>query len=284
MSINSRKIDITRSCEEVSCSWEVSCTSHWFHGYLLIIRARGKIEIFDKCATNLCTTNFILWTFSFISQHISRIVDTFPQLITSSIKNSAARSSRSLNIYWIIANMCYRNFTVCFDSKGSKDCERIDRKRDDAQTRNFDGAIGAKSSATSSTTEEVKSRAEGWRQVKALSSPSLRPLSVSALINRNWRPREASHIARSVLRRASFLLVERRELHNHRPRPAGLFRCAQKSVDGISRRGIRRKLARKPDRCNRNVNAALPASFIDPRHSSIAILATSAQIERPSIS
>lgn len=130
------------------------------------------------------------------------------------------------------------------------------------ETRNFDGAIGAKSSVTSSTTEEVKSRAEGWRQVKALSSPSLRPLSVSALINRNWRPREASHIARSVLRRASFLLVERRELHNHRPRPAGLFRCAQKSVDGISRRGIRRKLARKPDRCNRNVNAALPAPIL----------------------
>lgn len=42
------------------------------------------------------------------------------------------------------------------------------------------------------------SRAEGWRQVKVLSSPSLRPLSVSALINRNWRPREASHIARSM--------------------------------------------------------------------------------------
>lgn len=56
------------------------------------------------------------------------------------------------------------------------------------------------------------SRAEGWRQVKVLSSPSLRPLSVSALINRNWRPREASHIARSLPHASSSS-----QLHN-RPR------------------------------------------------------------------
>lgn len=63
------------------------------------------------------------------------------------------------------------------------------------------------------------SRAEGWRQVKVLSSPSLRPLSVSALINRNWRPREASHIARSVPHASSSS-----QLHNRSRRASSVIR------------------------------------------------------------
>lgn len=70
--------------------------------------------------------------------------------------------------------------------------------------------------------EGVKSRGGLATRVKVLSSPSLRPLSVSALINRNWRPREASHIARSVRRVSSSTYVAR--WHNHSWLPLPLLR------------------------------------------------------------